>query len=229
MADDQSRDPAHLISRALDADAQALRRVEDAGLGADLEHLAGIEARLRELHEPGEAPPLPTPAPERKPISRRAAGIAIIAACAGGALWYSNSQTPALDRIDGAQAYRNFLINDQPDIVCDTPEKFRAYTEQRFGESIVANFDTTAQLIGWRSARGSYDPGAVGVPTMLLARDPNHEGVIVIFQPKSEPTPSIDADDTLHRHKKTFGGLEAWEISRSSAPIILPLLSSVDK
>ncbi|MEO1008874.1 MAG: hypothetical protein AAFX79_09915 [Planctomycetota bacterium] len=114
----------------------------------------------------------------------------------------------------------------EPDVVCDTPEKFLDYTVDRFGVPITADFATPVALIGWTSLDDGYlSAAAAGEHTrVLLARADAGERVIVVFRPAGHLAIEETMASDLHRHTRTIRGIAIDEISTLDAPVVLPLL-----
>lgn len=121
----------------------------------------------------------------------------------------------------------------QPDVICDTPEKFRQYGLDVFGVPLTADFDAAAAgnvaLIGWTAYEGRYeeqvDVGKSPV-RVLLARAPGGERVVVVFRPPGTLRFLSEHTRGYTGHTSTIGGLVVDEISTLGRPVVLPLLGA---
>lgn len=121
----------------------------------------------------------------------------------------------------------------EPEIVCDTPEKFRQYGLDVFGVALTADFGAAAAeqvaLIGWTAYEGRYgqevDVGEKPVRA-LLARAPGGERVVVVFRPRNTLRFQTENTRGYSKHSTTIGGLIVDEISTLTEPVVLPLLGA---
>lgn len=162
-------------------------------------------------------------------IGAVAAAIAVIAAVSAYLLY---TPVPAVQL---AHARGVLEGSFEPDVVCDTPEKFRQYGIDAFGVSLTADFEqaTTSNiaLIGWTGYEGRYgrevEAGESPI-RVLLARGPDRERVIVVFRPPDTLRFLTDHTRGYTKHSTTIGGLVVDEISTLDRPVVLPLLGVDD-
>lgn len=205
------------------------------------ERSLAVEARLRELYSFEGAPDVLGEADRRDVrghgggrtergrrrrgrVGLYGAGLALLVALCMSAFWYVG--TPGRDEpVNAFAAHRGFVSYPDPDVVCDTPEKFAAYTDEKFGQRVLASFDTGVALIGWRGARGFYTEGKKGEPRVLLAYDLEGEPVVVVFQIRGAPEPELQDGAGLRMFSKRLGRVTAWEVTKGDGPAVLGALS----
>jgi len=218
-----------LMAACLDGEAAAEEIAEleqelerDPGLRRRYESLAGMERELREAF-----PARARPAPARPGALRQflTAAALILAVC--GAWWFGQGRTNPINPLSGASVHAGFVSDPEPDIVCDTPEKFLAYTREKLGVPIAADFSSDLLFVGWRGLNGAYkgQPGETTDPRVLMLRNADGVPVVVLFQPSADPRPTLDERGDLKRFKKRFGPVTAWEVSPLDRPVALPRLS----
>jgi hypothetical protein len=226
--DELPREYAELLNALLDGEAtpDQRRRAEelersDPVFAQQLVSLRLAESRIARLYSPAAivpAPPRRTNAPRlHRPLLASAALLAI-ASIVGLLVIRADRST----RLDADALHAAFVLDPEPTTVCDTPDKFMAYTAEHLGEPIAARFDAGVTLVGWRSAGRRYDRSVR--ERLLLAYGANQEPIVVLFQPASGKPPRA-ANDTLHLYHARFAGVDAWEISPAGAPQILPVLA----
>lgn len=178
------------------------------------------------LAQPNEQPRNPAlgQSPSRARLSRLTIFGIAAALFLASALVVLNLPKP-LPGISASALHAALVQNDTPEIVCDTPEKFLAYTTEKLGEAITARFDTGVALIGWRGAAEYREDTRKRV---LLARAATGEPVLVLFQPKAYPAPT-QTNPALHLHKRELGTMTAWEVSSFSQPVVLGALGRANR
>jgi hypothetical protein len=197
------------------------RLADEADLAEAFERLLAIESRAKQAYR---ARPFSPPSAEVLPIPSRTFAFRRWAAMAAllliGTLavfvWTNPSRSvPSLREV-----HRSVLAEFKPEIVCDTPEKFLAYTTESLGVAIAADFSSRATLVGWSPVPGlTYMSRA----RVLLARDNQGRPVMVVFAHGDDlPTGGSAADRS---YSASFGGITAIELGYDSGPAILPLLS----
>lgn len=134
---------------------------------------------------------------------------------------------------NAAQDYQALTIALEPHVVCDTPEKFLAYTQDLFHEPINADFTTPTTLVGWRAHRVPYttpEPGRTPPPQIrvLLARAPSSEPVLAFFVPQGLDAPALPDSSPLHHFTQDFGTVRVHEITPLDHPTVLDALSLSD-
>jgi hypothetical protein len=224
-----------LVSAVLDREAtpEQLREVEalraqDPAFAQTLDALLKAETRLKDYFTPPADAGMRDVAPIARvsptPVARAwrlLAAAAIVALAATVALVVlASPDDPA--RLDAVAMHAGFVANPTPTTVCDTPEKFVAYTREHLGEAITASFEPGVVLVGWRDAGAGYGPDSG--TRLLLAYGNASEPVVVLFQPRGRGAPK-HADTDLKVHPGRFGAVETWEISRLDTPVVLPRLS----
>ncbi len=123
--------------------------------------------------------------------------------------------------------YNTITRSFEPQVVCDTPEKFASYTKDGYGKAIHANFDTPIQLVGWRSLLPNYNPEKSSKERMtriLMAETQEGTRVIAFFVPRGFPKPMLDEETNLHMHIKSIKGVRVYEVSPLNEPTLLDLL-----
>ncbi|MDX9912687.1 MAG: hypothetical protein RBS39_12730 [Phycisphaerales bacterium] len=228
-----------LISLVLDGEASpedqlryAERMRTDEAFRAHAEQLRAIDADVRSAYAPaGSRPVLPdasartTTRSHRRRVSRVSIAASVVLALALIALGARQYQRVS-NRVDGAAVYAAYLANPTPSIVCESPEEFRTYMIEKLGAAVDARFDAPVALVGWRATRSRYERTAPkGEPRVLLARAPNDEPVVVIFQRASAIPPRLAGEPSAHMFSKRLGRLSAYEITPLDRPVVLDLLT----
>ena len=134
-------------------------------------------------------------------------------------------------RLDAGNLYRVTTIRFEPQVICDTPEKFADYTDRLFGVPITPRGSERVHLVGWRSPLAGYDPekdpDAKG-PRLLLVSAQDDAGqpaqVIVLFQDVSAWTPELAEGSGLRLFSRKIGGVRMDEITPLDKPVTLDLL-----
>jgi hypothetical protein len=162
-------------------------------------------------------------APSKRAFSPRVMGFAIAAILALTATLIIINRPAPLPSVSISAVHAAMVQNDTPEIVCDTHEKFVAYTTKSLGEAISAKFGTGIALIGWRGA-GEYDPNDHLRRRVLLARSTSGDPIVVLFQPSAAAAPT-QTNHALHMYSKKLGNITAWEVSKLSEPQVLGLLT----
>lgn len=170
----------------------------------------------------------PVEAPHRAPVTRYAAvaAVLVVAAVVAFFAWPTPVRTVQLGHARGVMEGPF-----EPDVVCDTPEKFRQYGIDTFGVPLTADFEQAAAsnvaLIGWTSYEGRYgrDVESGENPLrVLLARAPDGGRVVVVFRPPGTLRFDDGYTHGFTRHSTTLGGLIVDEIGTNDQPVVLPLL-----
>lgn len=221
-------DQLQRLNRYLDAELSPAERAEfeaelarDPHLRAAAERLGRAHAALRTHYQLADASPTRKTA---SPLRRLALAAGILLAV--GLTFYAYRQTlpPPLD---GDLIHRAFVLDPTPVIVCDTPEKFLAYTQDTLSAPITARFDTGITLVGWRDAQPGY--GDKDLRTrLLLAYAADQTPVVVLFQPAGRPKPLLTRRG-LQAYSLRLGPIDLWEISPLDQPVVLPVMSLVNK
>ncbi|MEL6328256.1 MAG: hypothetical protein AAFR38_01230 [Planctomycetota bacterium] len=214
---------------ALEADLES-----DVSLRGELDSLRAADSWLRRefAGEVGaEAPPLPdadsipggNPIPFGLPpqLVAMAAAIAVIV---GGFLGYQAVTAPAT--FNGQDAYNLAAASFTPDVICDTPEKFRDYTSKTLGVTIDADFTAPVALIGWTGVDGRYIEAGNVAPRVLLAESAGGERIITIFVRDDQPRPALRGDATINRFTRTIDGVRVYELTPLDEPVVLGVLSA---
>lgn len=211
----------------------------DPSLAEAVADVRTAEEGLRELFAvQGEAPdPLAVEARAAVRAPRRwmvpAAAAALLIAAAGA--WYLTRPGPSGPVPSDRFIYRMVTANFTPAVVCDTPSKFAAYTDEAMNETIGADFASASNLgvslVGWTVLGASYDDErAEDLPRLLLALAPDGTEVVVYFRERGHDAPEHDqsARDPIGVFSKKLGRVTAYEISPLSEPVVLGLLSVDD-
>lgn len=226
---DLDDDRMRLLSAVLDDEATpeqdaAFRDFlqRDPAFAAAYERMKGAQSRLAAMYQPASRADNAGQSPRRPRYVRVAALAAMVTLVTAAAIFALNVNDPM--RGNGSAMHQGFVRNPAPTIVCDTPEKFLAYTREHLGTTIAASFAPGVTLVGWRDAGPGY--GAESRVRLLMAYGPSGEPVVVLFQPRRMDRPTLPCG-TLKMHSARFGALEAWEISPLDAPCVLPTLRVV--
>lgn len=124
-----------------------------------------------------------------------------------------------------AAVYDRYADRERPTVVCDTPEKFVAYTREAFGRRISADFNAGVAFIGWVYPDDTYrDRMPVTGRRILLSRAPDGTPVIAVFQPRGWPAPQDDG--TLKVKSIEIAGIGVHEIGPGEEPAVVALLSA---
>jgi hypothetical protein len=216
VLDDEATPEQHAACREL------LQR--DPAFAAAYERMKGAESRLAAMYQPATRAEGAARGTRRVPHVRvrLAALAAMVTLVTAAAIFALNVNDPM--RGNGSAMHQGFVRNPAPTIVCDTPEKFLAYTREHLGTSIAASFAPGVTLVGWRDAGPGY--GEESHVRLLMAYGPSGEPVVVLFQPRRMDRPTLPCG-TLKMHSARFGGIEAWEISPLDTPCVLPTLMVV--
>lgn len=238
------------VNAALDGDLDPAQL--DPAERAQHDQLAAAESEIAGALAGATAPPLPQPntagriAPTKNP--RRlapifaAAAALLLAATAGiyatARLAWQNYGTPVATtnttEADRLWSLATKFRNLEPEVVCDTPEKFEQYTQQAFGVTIAADFNPATNggitLIGWIYPDDGYgadtDPADITGRRILMARDNAGDPVIAVFDDADlrldEPSSQLIATNT------TLAGIRVQELHglASPGPMLLPILSA---
>lgn len=206
-----------------------------------LQKLRRVDAGLQRVWNetlPADAASLPSVArSERRstigrlrPIARIAAYAAVVALAVS--VWlFASSTIHRAQRPDADAIYAKVTERFEPMVICDTPEKFIAYTEEHLGAPITADFvlagDRGVTLVGWRSIGGSgYGDSAVEFPPRgLLIEGPGGERILSIFRRLSTPAPQKPGDPSLRMFTRRLDGIVVHEITPLGEPVSLDLVS----
>lgn len=183
--------------------------------------LVGAMDGAEDGDEPGVAdrggtdPGVKAVGPRRLRLSR-ALGLAAVLAVSAAAIFAvvrPGLSTPR-GEVNGGAVYRAFAQTMAPAEVCDTEQKFRAYTRAALGRTLTADFDAGVELLGW-SMLGRYVPPDDGSPSrrLLLARGPDGTPVVAIFDPVGTKPITAGASSGVNLHRWSVGGVEVYELS----------------
>ena len=231
---------------------------EDADLAEAVGNVRTIEAGLREVFgadaelatqnipDPlamAAAENIRFPGTDAEPVNRPfavtagwmpyAIAAALLLATVG--VWFQMGSAVTHEVPSAACIYRQAVATFEPAVVCDTPEKFLAYTEETLNEPSGADFEAASSLgialTGWDVLGGDYNPGVSDdLPRLLYARAADGTPSVVYFrerghgEPALTPPPGSVATDAVSVHTRRFGGVTAYEISPLDEPIVLGLL-----
>ncbi len=134
------------------------------------------------------------------------------------------------NRLDAGSLYAAATISFEPEVVCETPEKFAAYTDKVFGIRLAADAGSGVHLVGWTAPLAGYDPstGAASSadhgPRLLLAKAADNTKIVVIFQDSSAWAPEPPSAEGLNMFSRSIGGVTLHEITPLDQPVVLDLL-----
>ncbi len=211
----------------------------DAALRAEVDRFQRIDDRVRAALPVPQAPSEPL---NFERVSKQAstaqsrwlklglAAAVILAAGLGGQFGLGRYLAWA-GRLDAGNLYRVTTIRFEPQVICDTPEKFADYTDKIFGVPITPRGSESVHLVGWRSPLAGYDPekdpDAEG-PRLLLVSARDDAGqpaqVIVLFQDASAWAPELAEDSGLRLFSRKIGGVRMYEVTPLDEPVALDLL-----
>lgn len=225
-----------LIFAYLDGELDAQQTTEfkellsaDPKLQTRIDQLQSItESVLRIAREPSAALPIDT-AQSAKPKANRIKWVAYAAiiAIASSVMILMNPSTPQLE-FDAQRFYTKTTTNFVPDIVCDTPEKFEAYTKEAFNKTITANFETPVQLVGWKYFSKNYTPEELkdqNTTRALVGQMPDGTPLLAVFPTDDFGTLKLEPGSGFHIHTRTISSIKVIEISPYKDPVLLDLLS----
>tara|TARA_R110002096_G_scaffold173781_2_gene348063 strand:- start:233988 stop:234692 length:705 start_codon:yes stop_codon:yes gene_type:complete len=200
----------------------------DPAIQSRLDALNAMNTSLiRIAQEPTSAPLVLEPKQTTKTSPRRWISYAAILAITTALFLYMNPSQPKAV-FDTQNVYRQITTAFEPQIVCDSPEKFVAYTQESFGKPITVDFQTPIQLVGWRYLGKNYNPGRpTKVPTtrILMAQTPEGTRILVAFVPRGLPAPKAQPGSDLHVFKKSVQSVRVYEITPLDSPSVLDLLN----
>jgi len=159
----------------------------------------------------------------------RLAAAAVVLVGLGGLLAVRALTAPA-HTIQLADASRLLEGAFEPEVVCDTPEKFADYTREKLGVALRADYALARQrgveLVGWTGLEGQY-LGEVGGESVrvLLARGPAGERLALLFRRPGVLGVGERYTAGLSRYRARVGGLVVDEVSPLDHPVVLGLLS----
>ncbi|MEM0983914.1 MAG: hypothetical protein AAGI17_08190 [Planctomycetota bacterium] len=209
------------IDPALDA------RIEDSirrTFGADLNRPIDLSAL------PAEAPPPPTFRFPRAVMGISAMAAVLLLSMTVFIATRGTGSPPAPTIVPGqpvnaARFYTAAMTDFEPEIVCDTPEKFADYTDEAFDLALAADFDAGVELIGWIGL-GAYDKASGKSRRRgLLARSQSGERVIAFFAP-ADVEVNLDGLGDVNTHRWTIGDLTVTEVSNLPAPILQSVITT---
>ncbi|MEM7756101.1 MAG: hypothetical protein AAF297_10750 [Planctomycetota bacterium] len=144
----------------------------------------------------------------------------------GGASGIADGDGSRLIDRDAERYYTMVTRRFEPQVICDTPEKFIDYTQKAFGEPLTASFDSPVTLVGWTGLDGGYDPDApADGPRCLLALGPSGERIVVVFDDAASPAVLSDDGASVRTFTQRFGSLAAYEVTPLEESVVLGLLS----
>ncbi|MEM9082970.1 MAG: hypothetical protein AAGB34_05175 [Planctomycetota bacterium] len=224
------------VNAYLDQEMSSQERLEfeeqlsaDPRLRSNVDHLRDVEVRLTDMFGPSSvsAPPLPGRKANRFSIGKQSVLLAI-AACLTivvSVRLIQSNLAPEPIGFTVSELYARLSSPLEPQIVCDTPDKFLAYTREHLGASILANFDTDVTLVGWRSVprRGYTDQPGRRVKVLLAETSDATPIVAVIYEPGAyEPNKRRSRD--VRTFKGRVGNLHVLEITTLDEAKVVGLL-----
>lgn len=225
-----------LIFAYLDGELDTQQRAEfEALLDADPKlqwRINGLQSITTSVHriarEPSPSIPI-NAAQTPKPKANRIKWIAYAAtiAIASTVMILMQPSTPQRE-VDAQRFYTKTTTNFVPDIVCDTPEKFEAYTKEAFNRTITADFETPVQLVGWKYFTKNYTPEELkdkNTSRALVAQMPDGTPLLAFFPAENFGKLTLKPDSDFHIHTRTISSIRVIEISPYRGPVLLDLLS----
>lgn len=199
----------------------------DPSIQKRIDHLNSIN---ESIHRIALTPPRTIPftqSTKAKPNRIKWIAYAAIIAIAAPLVVLLNQPVPQRT-IDAQRFYLQTTTDFEPDIVCDTPEKFESYTTEAFGKTIAADFDTPIQLVGWKYFSKNYTPEELKDKTTtraLVAQTPDGTALLAIFPTKDFSKIVLESGSNMHLHTRSINSIKVIEISPYEDPILLDLLS----
>lgn len=165
-----------------------------------------------------------------KPASRRRwIAYAALLAITTALFIYMNPKAP-IQTFDAGALYTRISQDFEPQHICDTPEKFREYTQTAYGKPIEANFDTPLQLVGWRYMGGAvYNPDKPPrkpITRILMAMTADGTPVLAFFVPKGLPKPEIAPGSGFKLYTRSNRSVTVYEVSPLDSPQVLTILKT---
>lgn len=229
MTDPTRPNPADLdayLDNALEGAAR--QRVEQA-IATDPQ--AAAEVRIQReidqgLHRLFDRELAPASIPiERARRSHRALwlGIAAAAAIAVSAIGIYSATVLSTPRPDvGAVYLAEVSTGFKPQEVCTTPEAFKGWVNDRYGEPLTP----TGNLEGIRFVGWSYANVLSGYTGVLLAEVDQKPVVVVLDKASREDRRAGNpTDPSLHMFRRAIGGLVLYEVTPHASARILPVLT----
>jgi len=196
----------------------------DASFNARLQSLTAINEGLCRLSRVEQSAAEPKSASPKRWIAY-AALLAITAAL----FIYMNPRTP-VQTFDAGALYTRISQDFEPQHICDTPEKFRDYTQIAYGRPIEADFDTPLQLIGWRYMGGAvYNPDKPPrkpITRILMTKAADGTPVLAFFIPKGLPKPELAPSSGLNLFSRSIRSVTVYEVTPLDSPRVLSILKS---
>lgn len=199
----------------------------DPSIQQRIDHLHSINDSI---HRIAQSPPRSIPISQPTSAkSNRIKWIAYAAIIAIAAPLVVLLNQPAPQRtIDAQRFYVQTTTDFEPDIVCDTPEKFESYTTEAFGKTIAADFDTPIQLVGWKYFSKNYTPEELkdkNTTRALVGRTSDGTPLLAIFPTKDFSKIVLESGSNMYLHTRSINSIKIIEISPYKDPILLDLLS----
>lgn len=189
------------------------RRVA-SGVRTDFERAEGIDFETL----------LESDLPSRPPVAWRAIGLAACLAVVASIFVAIN--LPGDDRLRADAAYAAVTAAFVPEVICDTREKFEAYTIAHLGEGLCPIDDPEIRMIGWRGLPVMAASGYEGMAKVLLAEDADGERIVVLFLSDSAEPPVAPRGGDIRMFQRTFEGVRAWEITPLDGARVVELLEA---
>ncbi len=219
---------AYIDGELQGADLQSFKKQlqSDPELQAKLDTLRSIEQGLVNLSESAEPRTFPISDQQiTKSSKTKWIGYAAVIVIMASLFLFNPLNSPGT--FDAGITYTKVTRSFEPQIVCDTPEKFALYTKEGFGRTINADFDTPIQLVGWRYLKPNYKPeehSQEPATRILMAQTPDGSRVLAYFVPKGLPKPVLEPGSNLHMHSSKINGVRIYEVSPLDQPVLLNLL-----
>lgn len=193
-----------------------------------LDMLSTINIAIQKIPETTQARtiPLQTLGNSGTLSKRRLLSYAAMLIICAGAYFMLNPPTPT-PTFDAYIAYTRITEEFEPDVVCDTPEKFVTYTQETFGSPVSADFTSPIQLVGWKyhgKAVRSKSTNKFKRTRILMAQTPEGTRILVAFVPKGLPIPRLEAESGMNIFKRTVQSVRVYEITPLDSPSVLDLL-----
>ncbi|HED53542.1 MAG TPA: hypothetical protein ENJ00_05005 [Phycisphaerales bacterium] len=209
---------------------------ENPDLQAELDRLAHMESRLVALAAPAHSPPeidsvrradsRSRSRPRLFPLALAAVlvlGVSVWAFLAGPL----SRPSAEITWVEPSLAYAAALDRFIPDTVCTTPETFREYTQEIFGDDLeLAALNPEVELVGWKyparypSTRQLFSPHS----RILLAKVEGKRAIVLIDLLKYDRPIELNTRIQAHMFRRTIGDFVAYEITPLDRPVVLDML-----
>lgn len=201
------------------------RRMEaDGALRAEVELQRRIDARVRAAMTPPASPAPGAGAGGPIPIRRgripawvRVAAVIALAAVGAWAVAarpWSALMRPAPSALTADAVMKRMVEAEgfRPAWVCDTDERFSAYTKENLGVALVGRPGPGVELVGWSYAGGLLADSEKNAQALMVRS--GEEKILVVMGPRRDDrTVRLESGSPLHVFRREYAGLVMYEIT----------------